>query len=162
MENETNSTRAERLFAALDAPGSVAAVLPERAAVANRTVSEADSRLSDAIENQITIDEEARPYLTGERKTLAEAIARIMLETAARQGLNSEVRIAKLTPAYGVTKILEVRQALATHGKRAIQYHDELAEVIDPWAKSLTPAQETLLFDDIAMDIGWDIYASED
>ena len=43
-----------------------------------------------------------------------------------------------------------------------MQYHDEVAEVIDPWANSLTPAQDDILFDDIAMNIEWDLNAPED
>ena len=144
--------RDNRFFAAFDLPGSAAAVLPERAAPEHKT------------ENPIIIDDTALPYLVGERKILAEEMARLMAQTAARYGLTGEVRISKITPMpmYGLTKILQVKQTLATNGNRAMQYHDELAAIIDPWAASLPEAQENTLFGDILMDIEWDLNAPED
>ncbi len=150
MRDELNLARAERLFAAFDAPGSVAAVMPERAAAA--------SRIDSAIENQIVIDEDARPYLVGERKMLAETIARIMLETAAREGLTGEVRISYHTPypMYGLTKFLEVAQKVTATGKQAEIYFDLLDAALMAWTRALPEAQDRMIEDEILIGLDWD------
>ena len=140
----------DKFFAAFDAPGSAAAVLPERAAP------------DSPIENQIMIDDAALPYLVGERKTLAEALAALFLREARQRGFHSEIRISKLTPRYDETKVLEVKQTLATNGNRAMAYFGQMDGMVESWADTLTAAQREIIAEEILMDIEWDFNAPED
>ena len=151
MLNEMNFvSRSSRFFAAFDAPGSASAVLPERAAPEYKT------------ENPITIDDAALPYLVGERKTLAEELAELFLREARQRGFHSEIRIAKLAPRYDETKVLEVRQTLATNSKRAMEYFEQVDGVVEAWGLTLTEAQRGLLENEILIDIEWNSNAPED
>ena len=141
--------RSSRLFAAFDAPGSIAAVLPERAAP------------NTARENQITIDDAALPYLVGERKALAEELTALFLREARLRGFRSEIRIAKFAPRYDETKVLEVKQTLATNGRQAMEYFEQVDGTVEDWAVTLTEAQREILENEILMDIEWDINAPE-
>ena len=144
--------RRNRFFAAFDAPASAATVLPERAEPNN------------AIENEFKIDDAALPLLVGERKMLAEEIARIMLREAARYGASCEVRVCKVTPmpARGFLKVVEIKQKVALNGKRGEEYYDYLNDALTAWTRSLPEAQDKIVEEEILLDLDWNWNASEE
>ena len=151
MSNELNfAVSQDRFFAAFDAPGSGSAVLPERAA------------LESVTQNRIVIEDSALSYLVGERKMLAEELAALFSREARQRGFSSEIRISKLAPRSNETKILEVKQTLATNGRRAMEYFGQMDGIVEIWVDTLTNAQHKILEEEILIDIEWDLNVSED
>ena len=152
LEEMNIAGRGNRFFAAFDAPGSVAAVLPERATA------------SSVIENPIIIDNAALPYLVGERKALVEEITRIMLREAARFGVDGAIHITKITPSEmdSLRYCLDVQQKIMAAGKRAEDYFDYMNDFFTSWADSLPEEKNKILDDDILFGVDWDMDAPDE